>query len=157
MFWMSPCSPGMTIKEGTKRNRCRLRDNPEHRSNCLKSLRGQDVPLSRGSVNKKRRFNAKRCTNVDMGALCRCCMLPRHRGRCTPGNGIVRSLRTGLAWLNRLEAVAARSCYDAQPFPASGIERAGGRARQDDVALAVRRAYTRIVLGDAAHQPPDRR
>ncbi|CAJ0790063.1 hypothetical protein LMG18090_02504 [Ralstonia mannitolilytica] len=127
MFWMSPCSPGMTIKEGTKRNRCRLRDNPEHRSNCLKSLRGQDVPVSGGSVNKKRSFNAKRCTNVDMGALCRCCMLPRHRSRGAPGNGTVRAPRTRRTSVNRPEAVAARSCYDAQPFPASELLNRAGR------------------------------
>jgi hypothetical protein len=91
----------MTIKEGTKRNRCRLRDNPEHRSNCLKSLRGQDVPVSRGFVNKKHRFNAKRGTNVDMRALYRRCMLSRHRSRCTPGEGH-RSIATHEASLGEL-------------------------------------------------------
>ncbi len=53
-------------------------------------------------------------------------------------------------WLQ--EAVTMRHL-----LPVSRIDRAGCRARQYDTAPATRRAYTRIVLGHAAHHLPDRR
>lgn len=55
------------------------------------------------------------------------------------------------------EAVVAGNCYHVPPLPVSRIDRAGGRAKQDDTAPATRRAYTRIVLGHVAHHLPDRR
>ena len=53
-------------------------------------------------------------------------------------------------WLR--EAVTMRHL-----LPVSRIDRAGCRAKQYDTAPATCRAYTRIVLGLAAHHLPDRR
>nr|CUV16260.1 protein of unknown function [Ralstonia solanacearum]CUV26266.1 protein of unknown function [Ralstonia solanacearum]CUV30991.1 protein of unknown function [Ralstonia solanacearum]CUV37605.1 protein of unknown function [Ralstonia solanacearum]CUV42885.1 protein of unknown function [Ralstonia solanacearum] len=55
------------------------------------------------------------------------------------------------------QAVTARSCYHAQPFPVHQMDRAGCRARRHYAASATRRAYTRIILGHAAHHLSDRR
>nr|CUV44194.1 protein of unknown function [Ralstonia solanacearum] len=53
--------------------------------------------------------------------------------------------------------MTARSCYHAQPFPVHQMDRAGCRARRHYAASATRRAYTRIILGHAAHHLSDRR
>ena len=58
MFWLSPCSPGMTIKEGTRGKGVAWRDNPKHRSNCLKSLR-RNVYRHREVLSTKKAINAE--------------------------------------------------------------------------------------------------
>jgi len=50
---MSLCSPGTTIKEETwSKGSTAWRDNPEHRSNCLKILQGWFLQTFQTRVNK---------------------------------------------------------------------------------------------------------
>jgi hypothetical protein len=52
-FCMSLCSSGTTIKEETwSKGSTAWRDNPEHRSNCLKILRGWFLQIFQTRVNK---------------------------------------------------------------------------------------------------------